>query len=356
MKSNLFIAILTLIFYINLPTHAIHINKPTEELDKLVLQEAIANGFIAEKNKKIVIKSIYPILRLANREDILKCLFKLGLDINLTFYYMDSKWETLLMIASGRGDAPLVAFLLSQGASMEIKDFWKETALMHAVYRGYNDVIGLLVQKGATFDQIVQDKIGYGNMPLYYCLLNDNVEAMKIFIEKGLSEKSKIWSLVFAIFKKNKAIVELLIKDGVNLDTLEFDTAVDVMGTILARESEKLKLCARIRETVFGVLEYDLPYILLIAMFNDKAIAKLLLDSGANPNVTVDNDKKLSILTAFVKQNDIEAATLLLSYGANVNAKDLFGRSSMDFAISQSNNEMINLLLKYGAESYYPKS
>jgi len=87
-----------------------------------------------------------------------------------------------------------------------------------------------------------------------------------------------------------------------------------------------------------------------------KAIAKLLLDYGASPNVTVDNDKSLPVLTVFVKQNDIEALSLLLSYGANVNAKDLFGRSCIDFAISESNIEMIDLLLKHGAESYYPKS
>ena len=58
------------------------------------------------------------------------------------------------------------------------------------------------------------------------------------------------------------------------------------------------------------------PMFLLLALFNDKAIAKLLLDSGANPNIMVDNDKRSSILSAFVKQNDIEAVKLLLDYGA----------------------------------------
>ena len=125
----------------------------------------------------------------------------------------------------------------------------------------YNDIIELLVKNGAKFDQISQDEIGYGNMPLYYCMLNDNVEAMRIFVNNELNQKSKIWCLVFAIFKKNKVIVELLIKDGLDFDTLEYNITMDVLGTVLAREDVNLKVCERIRETVFKAIEYDLPYV-----------------------------------------------------------------------------------------------
>ena len=126
MKINISIIFFTLALFINLQINAIHINKPTEEKHQSILKEAISKGFIVEKNKKIVIKSIYSIIRLENREEILKCLFDLGLDINSKFFYDDSKWETLLMVASGNGDIKLVSFLLSQSACTEVLTIGKK--------------------------------------------------------------------------------------------------------------------------------------------------------------------------------------------------------------------------------------
>ena len=39
-----------------------------------------------------------------------------------------------------------------------------------------------------------------------------------------------------------------------------------------------------------------------------------------------------------------------------VNSKDLYGRAPIDYAIREGNNDIIDLLLEHGAESYYPKS
>jgi len=333
-----------------------HINKPIEILDKNILSEAISQGFIVEKKNKLVIRSIYPITRLKNCEEILACLFKLGLDIDKPFFYNDSKWETLLMIAAGQGNANLVSFLLDKGVSTEALDFWKETALMYAVYRGYNDIIDLLVKHGAIFDKIKQGENGFGIMPIYYSLIKNNAEAMKIFIDNGLSMYTKVWSLYFAIFQRNTTIIELLLKSGIDLNFLEYELAIDVMSIILARENEDSKICHRIRNMFFKMLPVDLPYFLLIALDIDKGIGKLLLDHGANPNLMVDEHKTSSVLAAFVKQDDIEAVKLLLKYGATVDTKDRYKKAPIDYAIQRTNNEMIDLLIAHGAETSYPRT
>lgn len=57
---------------------------------------------------------------------------------------------TALMMASSAGNTECVRELLAEGANPDIRDNARRTALMMAKEKGYNEIIGLLEQYGAT--------------------------------------------------------------------------------------------------------------------------------------------------------------------------------------------------------------
>ena len=72
-----------------------------------------------------------------------------------------------------------------------------------------------------------------------------------------------------------------------------------------------------------------------------------LLEHGADPNICNNNH---STPLHYVSSNGfLEAARLLLSYGAKVDKKDEYGKTPFELAMSGGHDEMRKLLLEYGA-------
>ncbi len=85
---------------------------------------------------------------------------------------------------------------------------------------------------------------------------------------------------------------------------------------------------------------------------NDLAKVKLLLDYGADVNnsyyITVyETEPFTTPLHEAVKQNNHEMITLLLTYGADVNIKDNEGLTALDYAVKNNKNDVIELIEKY---------
>ncbi len=83
-------------------------------------------------------------------------------------------------------------------------------------------------------------------------------------------------------------------------------------------------------------------------------LMKLLLDNGANPNLSFG---MFSVLDSEVKNNNLETVKLLLNYGADVSNSYYQKEYETDpyttplhEAIKQNNHEMIMLLLAHGAD------
>ncbi len=101
----------------------------------------------------------------------------------------------------------------------------------------------------------------------------------------------------------------------------------------------------RMGETAFSNVSSELDWDLM----------KLLLDNGANPNLSYGF---LSVLDAEVKSNDIESVKLLLKYGADVNNSYYITKyetnpytTPLHEAVKQNNQEMMVLLLVHGADT-----
>ncbi|MCX8200139.1 MAG: ankyrin repeat domain-containing protein [Candidatus Micrarchaeota archaeon] len=75
----------------------------------------------------------------------------------------------------------------------------------------------------------------------------------------------------------------------------------------------------------------------------EKLIAK------KNVDVNIRDDKDRTPLMHAVMLDNIEIARLLVKYGADVNARDIYGRSVLQLA-EEGNGSLVNFLKDHGAE------
>lgn len=88
------------------------------------------------------------------------------------------------------------------------------------------------------------------------------------------------------------------------------------------------------------------------ALTDDYAVAKYLLEHGANPNVQEKDGWTPLHLCA--QNYSVHVASLLLEHGADCNIKDNHGNTAIFRAVffSKNRSEMIRLLLEHNADAY----
>lgn len=87
-----------------------------------------------------------------------------------------------LAIASGRGEARLVALLLQYNAEVDVRDpIYEKTPLMFAATDGHTEIINLLLQKGAAINAI--NNVGF--TALTFAAFFANVKAVQALLAGG---------------------------------------------------------------------------------------------------------------------------------------------------------------------------
>lgn len=72
---------------------------------------------------------------------------------------------------------------------------------------------------------------------------------------------------------------------------------------------------------------------------------KMLLEAGANPNLHVDTDD-IPLIEA-IGNHSKNIVRLLLEAGANPHVRDISGKTAMDYAVENKDQEIIDMLNKY---------
>jgi uncharacterized protein len=88
----------------------------------------------------------------------------------------------------------------------------------------------------------------------------------------------------------------------------------------------------------------------LAAFFNQTEIAKLLLMSGADPNLQATNPSKVNALHSAVARQNIELCNVFIQHGANVNARQTEDVTPLHTAAHLGNLELVKLLVNNGAD------
>lgn len=85
-----------------------------------------------------------------------------------------------------------------------------------------------------------------------------------------------------------------------------------------------------------------------------KKVKQLVEKKGADVNChwTINGAIQIPLIVYVVMENKSEVASYLIEKGANVNAKDGFGMTSLMWASYNGNVELVKLLLEKGADKY----
>lgn len=179
----------------------------------------------------------------------------------------------------------------------------KNHALHCASIKGFNNIIKLLLDNGATVD------LSKEYNPLIAVARKNNIEGAKLLLSSTYNNDKKDKALIIAAEKGHIEMVEFLYQNGADINANN--------GAALMKASEKnhINIIKFLIEAGVDVKNQDSEALFRACYYGHYQAASILLNHGANPRGH-NNDNKLIYLAD--KNNYKAIVTLLKEYGASL--------------------------------------
>lgn len=287
-----------------------------------VLKSAAYNNDIVKFQKLMAINKVDPeilgeILISATNDGDTNIVIEIGKYLFDVDYIPVLEYRTALFIASDKGFVDIVDFLLEKGANVN-KGIGRHkiTSLMIACKNGNIDIIDRLL----PYSHVNQTDAD-GESAIFHTLKHINRNNVRAIIDRLLAYGADInlqnkigYTPIMKRMSNNRLeICKLLLNYGANL--------------MLKSKSEETVL-------MIGVIRQDIHFVKMLLSF-DKNISGLLCNEQNNEGQTP------LILAINATKNEI--IDILLQFGTDVNIKDKYGRTAIDYA--EKNSDVKNKLL-----------
>ena len=242
----------------------------------------------------------------------------------------------------------------------------KEEALLVAAEGGYKDIVNLLIDMGVKVNSIAIERAAS----------KGHIDLIKLLMNRGVRPNS--FALKNAVINGYLDIVKLLIDEGVDpnfrdigsesaLDYAVSCNQIDVVDLLLSQVYNQLysgcidgMFQSNLEraadhgnfEIVRLLLDHgadpNLTYALFFSVkrgYTD--IVKLLVERGANPNGNRGDD---NTVIAAVANNHMDILELLLNNGANIEGSDFIGDTGLSYAVKYGRDSQVEWLLNIGAK------
>lgn len=232
---------------------------------------------------------------------------------------------TLLHRAVDRGDRACVEFLLDNGADINKADrrrtknhrFRRFTPLCFAVYNGNDELVEILIKRGAEVNPTPDVTF----TPLYIALRKENVKIARLLIENGADVNKKgssgLTPLFTAVFQGDLEMAKLLVANGANVNHRAYRRLTPLHWTVYWEKSYP-------------------------------EIARLLLENGAETDpITEDKNTPLHYAASY---GYTACAALLLECGASVEVRNFWGATPMGLARKGARKVLFSLHLAAAAD------
>jgi ankyrin repeat protein len=315
--------------------------------------------------------------------------------------------ETVLMLAARSGNVEIVRMLLAGGADANARERLGQTALMWAAAEGHTAVIRALLDAGADMNA----KVDVGLTPFLFAIREGHLEAVREFLKAGADVNAMMLRpgatevpraagartnpLMLAVQNGHFELAIALIDAGADPNDLRTGfTPLHLLPGVRKPDSSdgsdgaapngagRLSSLNFVQEIVKRGANVNLRLpkgtprppatsstiaaegatpILFAADRSDVPLMRLLLELGADPLIPNNNNTTPLMAAAGVGTREtqeeageegeaVEAVTLLLDRGADVNGVDATGDTAMHGAAAANYPRVVNLLSERGAD------
>ena len=323
----------------------------TKDIDIEIVKLLIRKKNINTYDKKGMDALMWAVKKHADIE-IIKLLVAKGADLTAE----DGEYCSALGMAFKEKEEDVALFLIEKGAPVEMS-----YEISWAAERNWMEVLKALVERGAN----VNPRRGIDvHPPLDYAIMNENIEMVEYLLEHGADvnyTKSKNSPLSYAVFKNRADIARLLLERGAKLRWIyrhyydylmpsNLDNTPMVLFAAWKGNKEMVELLIEYGADVNEKSEEGLYTALgRAAEIGNIDVAELLIKKGADIEA-LDNGNTPLLNAVFY--NKIKMVEFLIAKGADVNAKNRNGNTALRYARKNKNKEMIKLLKQHGARRW----
>ena len=288
-----------------------------------------------------------------------------GVSVNM----QNSRGDTALMVATRFGLLSLLQLFLEHGADVDVQNTLGETALHAAIIfkdpitnSCHTALVRELLKNGANPNVCDYHRhtplisaSAIGEEALVRVLLEENAD---LHLEDILG-RTALWH---AVIGGHEGVVRLLLANGAPLEPKRESPSLQTLRTPLSYASARgieamVQLLLHLDQSID--LENNAPKTPLWHAVNNRheAVARLLLEKGANPNPHLGYDGEFSLLKDAVVRGNEGIVRVLMLHGADENARTgSDGSTPLCVAAGLGRAEIAGRLLAKGADVDYPDS
>jgi ankyrin repeat protein len=342
---------------------------------------------------------------------MIETLLKAGADPNAAF----GEGETPLMTAARSGSVDAVKLLLTFGAAVNARETWRgQTALMYAVTENHADVVKLLIELKADVNArtvhyefpkltggnggIIHDRSEGGLTPIFLAARQGAIASAELLIDAGADLTATEPQYGFtpmqtAIFNGHYDLAARLIDRGADVNDGSLYTAVemrnlatysnrpnppetdkqlsslDVIRRLLDKGADPNRVYAKKippRQAQGDIIVAPGATPLYRAMkATDLTVARLLLEKGANPSVTIKDGSTPLMMAAGLgarrvatdedviektgTADPLDAVRMFVDAGADIDAQNDLGNTALHYAAQTGAARIVEFLVARGA-------
>ncbi|ODM88846.1 Ankyrin-3 [Orchesella cincta] len=256
--------------------------------------------------------------------------------------------QTPLHIASTLGEENMVKFLFLCKANPHLVDKEDRTALHVAAMSGQTQLIDLLTDK---FKVSVFERTRDGSTLMHIASLHGHPETAMALFRKGvplqMPNKGGARSIHISARHGHSGMISKLLEKGENVDSKTNDnfTALHIAVEAVKPAVVECLLGYGAQVHIKGGKSQETPLHIAARVVGGETCALMLLKSGTNPNVTMDNGETPMHVAA--RHGRLKIIRLLLQDGANPQLKARDGDTPLHFACRYGHIFVVEALLEH---------
>jgi ankyrin repeat protein len=189
--------------------------------------------------------------------------------------------------------------------------------------------------------------------PVFTSLANKSDNVTKFLITNGfdinaINPNDDRSPLMEALYKNNKEISNLLIKNNAYINVIDCDKWTPLMYALRYSEPDVIKNLLNHNASINVANDNGWTPLMFSIRYSTPEIIKIILDK--NPDINKKNNNGWNALIFALRHNTPEITKLILEYNPEINIENANGWTPLMFAIRYSSSEIVNKLLDAGAD------